>query len=681
MAKNVAGSDAGIGRAVFTTRLQLSLQAFRMCFWFGMLPGLLLPLCIWLTAVSAQDWDVVKLSVVAQMTGSSSYSEWKIRDAQGVRRTVLAVTRDGRSYASLTPAQVRQALQSRWGAVRRFQQVLQLGLAAGTLGFALAWVWIRRIGSRSQESQRLRGAESLIEGDALSKLVVAGEPQGSALYRLVDVALPRIAPMAGILVQGAQGTGKSLAIHDLMQQVFARRKKCIIYDQSGEFYRAYFRPGKDVFFNPALSGSVPWSIFSEMQYVYDADTLAQAFLPPKDGVTHGPNAFFEDAARALFSVILLRLAEHGAQNTSDIAKAFFEMPDDEMQSLIEKSVASSAVGGDSKAQRQGVISSIAIYLNGIAAVEQGSWSTRDFLEREDDARLFVLGTADTRAMFAPLFRLMLAVCFAVIESTQELVHGDRYWFFLDESHTLGDIKLDEKLATLRKFGVAVVSGIQSESQYFSSMGTERGETVMNCFNTVLMLRMNEPNMMERAAKRLGKQDMELVSQNQALAVTEWRDAAGMTRTQQERWLVMPSDIGSLGVCEGFLKLAGNYPAARVCYQGWIQDSWLRRGRAHTFRPVREAPQRNPRFALQRAHAAGSVDPLEMVAKAAQEAKHAKDAKDAEDVMRATEGLPDNPVAAAPRTSRPSAAEGIQSVAELQPGALSAKPESLNKELF
>ena len=97
-----------------------------------------------------------------------------------------------------------------------------------------------------------------------------------------------------------------------------------------------------------------------------------------------------------------------------------------------KSVASSAVGGDSKGQRQGVISSIAIYLDGIAAVQEGTWSIRDFIDSDDDARFFILSTDDTEAMFTPLYRLLLTVSFGLIAAKQEIVHDDKYWYFLDE---------------------------------------------------------------------------------------------------------------------------------------------------------------------------------------------------------------------------------------------------------
>jgi hypothetical protein len=292
--------------------------------------------------------------------------------------------------------------------------------------------------------------------------------------------------------------------------------------------------------------------------------------------------------------VLLRLAEAGAVNTRDIAKAVLEMPAEQMDFLIRKTVASSAIGGDSKTQRQGVISSISIYLSGLAAVPPGRWSMREFMDRDDDARLFILGTDDTKAMFAPLHRLLLTTAFAAVAAKQEIAHEDRYWFFLDEAHDLGDVGLDRHLATLGKFGVCVVAGIQAHSQWVAAVGTERAETISNCFNTALLLRANEANSQERIAKRLGKLEMDTVTRNQALAVAEWRDGAGLNKSEHEKWLVMPAEIGALKACTGWLKLVGDYPAAKVDYRHWIQPGSRQLKR---FAPRQPKPPKDPRFDL------------------------------------------------------------------------------------
>jgi type IV secretory pathway TraG/TraD family ATPase VirD4 len=616
-------SDAGVGRALFTTRFRLSLQAAIMCLTFAVV-AFLAPLGYWLYAVSPQDLDVVRMHAVGRMVSQDKPRLWRARRAGSEERKVLtAITAAGDRLQWLTPPQMRMLVQPLDRAVDVFTMVLWCSAGLALLVYAATWLALRAVGSDTLRNKRIRGASLVVSSDELNERVLK---KGGGGYRFADVLLPRSAPMKGIMACGSPGSGKSLAIHDLMQQVFARKKKVIIYDQSSEFFRAYFRPGKDFFFNPAFVGSVPWSIFSELRRTYDADTLAQAFLPPKSGeAVSGPGAFFEDAARALFSVILLRLAQRGAVNTSDIARVILDMPEDEMDRLIESSVASSAVGGDSKQQRQGVISSIAIYLSGIAAVQPGDWTIRSFLERDDDSRLFILGTSDTRAMCAPLFRLLLTVSFGAIAAKQEIVNEDRYWYFLDEVAQLGDIKLDEQMATLRKNGVCVVTGIQSVSQYVVAMGKERAATVSNCFSTVLQLRVADSDMQRKATDRLGVVEMDTVGRNQALAVTESRDGAALNKTEHEKPLVISSDIGEAPDCVGWLKVE-SHPAAKVNYESWIKKRWpWSAPHADRFKPVQPLPERDPRFDIIRAETDDAIEALKR--EVAAKAKPAVDSSD------------------------------------------------------
>ncbi len=596
MARNIAATNAGVGQASVTTKVKLTIQAAKKCLAFGAFPLFVLPHLTWLYAVTPHGFDVTKIHISTFFADPEKHRKWRIRDASGNRQIITLTNKDGELVQYFTPAQIQKVLQPSWDSAVIYDRVWLLSFVLGGCGYLLLWTLFTRRGLLQQTNKRIRGASEVIDAKELDRLVrERDEPD----YTLVDVALPKKSAMMGILAIGAQGSGKSLTIHDFMRQVFAKKRKSIIYDQSGEFYRAYFRPGIDKFFNPACLGSVAWSIFKELTYTYDANTLSHAFLPPKGTPGQaGANGFFEDAARTLFGVILLRLAKLGAQNTKDIATAFLSMPEEEMSLLIQNSVASSAIAGDSKGQRQGVISSISIYLDGIAAVNEGDWTISDFMAGDDDARLFITGTEDTKAMFAPLYRLILQVAFSSIAARQEIVHEDRYWFFLDEVHTLGDIKVDEQLATLRKFGVCVFAGTQNDTQFVTSLGKERAETAMNGFNTLLQLRMNEPNAQDRAAKRLGKAEMETISQNQAVAVVEQRDGAGLVISEQEKWIVMPSDIGQLEPCQGYLKLAGSLPAAKLDYSSWLtKPRWWGRRRVDAFSEVQDSPPRDPRFLL------------------------------------------------------------------------------------
>ncbi|WP_371765514.1 type IV secretion system DNA-binding domain-containing protein [Massilia sp.] len=598
MARNIAATNAGVGQASVTTRVKLTVQAAKKCLFFGAVPMFAAPILYWISAATPQEYDVAKIAVQTTFLDEDTPRKWRIRDTDGTRK-IISMDVDGGPPAQYIAARdLPKALGPTWQPAISFKRTVWIALTAAAVGYGSVWQLFVYRGRQQQANRRIRGARDIVEPSELNRLV---RQRGASDYRLADVVLPKDAPMRGILAIGAQGSGKSVAIHDFMQQVFAKKRKCVIYDNSGEYYRAYFRPGIDMFFNPSFLGSLAWSIFVEMRNRYDANTMAQAFLPPKSSAgAVGANSFFEDAARAVFSVILLRLTERGAVNTKDMARAFLEMPAEEMDVLIQKSVASSAVGGDSKGQRQGVISSIAIYLDGLAAVNEGSWSIAEFLDRDDDARLFLLGTDDTNAMFAPLYRLLLQVAFSTIAARQEIVHYDRYWFFLDELPELGDIKIDHQLATKRKYGVSILAGFQNDSQLVASIGKERAESTMNGFNTVLQLAVNEADAKERAAKRFAKAEVETISQNQAVAVVEQRDGAGLVINEQEKWSIMPATFGELHPCTGFVKLAGDYPPARVDYSAWLRPRlWFFPPRVAAFAERQENPPRDERFRISR----------------------------------------------------------------------------------
>ena len=592
-----AGTDIGVGRAFLWTRIKLTFEGIYSCFYLGFLPGFILPMLFWFYGVSPQHWDEVKVNLIAKFIDPQNAAIWKLQ-VDGEYKSLAVIEKSGSIIQHLRAREAADILNAHSSAWTDLVQTFTLSILLGLLCFLALLLWVWFAGRRSQLKVLIRGAADLVDAKELDRLVRRKDKQSR--FSLVDVSLPRDALVRGILIEGANGSGKSVAAHDLMQQVFKSGCKTIIHDASGEYFRSYFREGKDVFFNPTMVGSVPWSLFTELNRTYDADELAKAFLPPKQGhkSAAGTNAFFEDAARALFSVILLRLRLKGAINTKDIARAFIEMPEDEMAELIEKTIASSAIGGDSKGQRQGVISSISIYLNGIASVNEGAWCFSQWLAKEDDSRFFLLGSEDTQAMITPLFRLLLSVGFTAIAARQEMIHEPKYVFFLDELNKLGDINLDNVATTMRKYGVCIVPIVQSSAQIVDMLGPERGHTTLNCLNTSLLLAANDDKMMEASAKRLSRREVSVVGSNQALAVMEQRDAAGLTRHQHEEWLVMPSEFAALDPCQGFLKLPGSFPVARVDYSSWLKRGfWGLRARVERFQPVVDLPARDPRFAV------------------------------------------------------------------------------------
>ena len=103
-------TNAGVGRALFTTRFTLSLQAFKMSLFAGALPGLVLPYVLWLTLASKQNIDLVRLNAVSHVLSEDDPGRWRVTGSDGQRKVVEAILADGRYVQWLKPVQIREIL-------------------------------------------------------------------------------------------------------------------------------------------------------------------------------------------------------------------------------------------------------------------------------------------------------------------------------------------------------------------------------------------------------------------------------------------------------------------------------------------------------------------------------------------------------------------------------------------
>ena len=219
MSKKVL-SDAGVGRAMFATRLRLSLQAGVMCLFYGLVPGLLLPFIGWYSLASNFDVSIVRLHVLAHVLPDRAVIRWRVLEDDGKYRVLMVQTAGRQMYQWMHPPAVRQIIATRYAApVDTFGTVALLSLLSGAFGYGLVWYGLRRIGAGAQDNTRIRGASAIVSSAQLHQLVLADDPSP---YKHIDVALPKSSLTTGIIALGSQDSGKSFAINDLLLQVFAR---------------------------------------------------------------------------------------------------------------------------------------------------------------------------------------------------------------------------------------------------------------------------------------------------------------------------------------------------------------------------------------------------------------------------------------------------------------------------
>src|SRR5437763_16367758 len=70
--------------------------------------------------------------------------------------------------------------------------------------------------------------------------------------RIYNLTVPLIEENEGLLLLGDTGTGKSQAIHQLLDKIAKRKPQeaVVVYDPAGEFIEKHFDPDKDIVLNP-----------------------------------------------------------------------------------------------------------------------------------------------------------------------------------------------------------------------------------------------------------------------------------------------------------------------------------------------------------------------------------------------------------------------------------------------
>ena len=362
------------------------------------------------------------------------------------------------------------------------------------------------------------------------------------------------------IVSGTTGSGKTVLIADLVEQIRARGERCVLYDKMGSYTETFFDPARDVLLNPLDARAPRWSPFLEARFARDFDTMAAALIPRQKDAA---DPFWITAARQLFSHGAAVLWKRGETRNRVLVEHLLKTELSALAEAMEGTVAQSIVD---PANPKTALSVRAMLTANIGAMdllpdEGNPFSIRQWIEREGGGFLFLTSRGDQHASLRGLISTWLEIAVnALLSLPRE--DGRRIWLILDELPTLHQLpSLRPGLAESRQFGGCFVLGVQVFSALRDLYGRDGAETISGLCGTRVVLAAPDRDTSEWSAESLGRVEVEALAEGVSYETP--RDGVTLSARRDLRSLVLPAEVARLENLSGYLKFPGAWPVARI----------------------------------------------------------------------------------------------------------------------
>lgn len=427
---------------------------------------------------------------------------------------------------------------------------------------ALLWPVLRALGlTYIAPRDRVEKGAELVTPEKLAKLVMR---DGPARIRLGGVPVPKKAEPVHFLMLGGTGSGKSVAINQLLSAAYDDNDTIIIVDSGGDFASRYYDPKRDVILNPFDARSVAWNPLAEMDSPYDAEALSKSIIPNGVGESKEWNGYAQTFLAACLTVLR-------QENKLDIADLIYLVQQAPVEELHLRLAGTAAVSQLSSEKTFGSIRVIATnYLSAYSYLPSAAsgakpFSVKQFVSRGKGGALFVTYRDDQLDSLQNLIACVLDVASrAVLSLTPNPTR--RVWLIVDEFASIGRVQSIESFAAkARKCGGCLVVGIQSVSQLFdpNRYGEHGGQTLLANLGTWLVLRCSDADTAEYMSRYLGEQRIRRQSRSQSRKSMGAVDSESTGEQVDVQRIVMGAELQELAPLHGYLRVAGGHPVAPV----------------------------------------------------------------------------------------------------------------------
>ena len=387
-------------------------------------------------------------------------------------------------------------------------------------------------------------------------------------YTIAGVPYPWRLEQTHAMLIGTTGAGKTTQLRNIVVEARERGQRCVIFDLTGAFVEAFYRPETDHILNPMDKRCPPWTIFNDCQNYADYISAAAA-LVPSDGANAEP--FWAMAARTLFVEMCIKLAASGETSNGAIAHHLMEADLKEVHRRLANTIASPLTAVEAARMAESIR---AVFNTNAQAIRflpdpvpggPPSFSIRRWVQGDTPpgSILFITSTHGDLTLNRALLTLWMDLAVNSLMGMPR-TRNLRMWFLFDEVHALHRLPaIEHGLQTARGFGGAFVLGMHSFDKLSETYGKEGAVNLASLARTKLMLVTADKTTAEFCSDVIGSHELRETDEAYSIGASRSRDAATITPRTDIKPLVIADDIMNLPSLHGFVKFPEGFPAGRI----------------------------------------------------------------------------------------------------------------------
>jgi type IV conjugative transfer system coupling protein TraD len=390
-----------------------------------------------------------------------------------------------------------------------------------------------------------------------------------------NIEYPAFTEHQHTFITGGSGTGKTVLLSSLIDQIKNNGDIAIIYDKMGSFIPYFYEEGKDIILNPFDERGVKWSVFSEIRQgkeETDLRSIASGLIPKNK---NGDN-YWNEQAQNLFIETCKELIKLGKANNETLAEFVLKKGFYELREFFKDSDVKQMFENDEQMKTtQSIRSTLVAYTHFLkilkpAQEEDKTFSIRKFIEegvsettQNGGKFLFLSSRSDVHDTLQPLLTCQIDIVINTLLSLKQQKEKN-IWIIIDELPSINPIPtLDAGLSQARQFGGSFVLSMQLISQLRDIYGDRKADTMSGNCKTRIVFASPDVNTAKWTAESLGRKEVDEVKEGMTFGANEVRDGVSLSRNNKIEELVIPSEIQMLPNLCFYLRLPFHFPISKI----------------------------------------------------------------------------------------------------------------------